>query len=362
MCTGAFLVMIDSAFWSEQRVLVTGHTGFKGSWLTLWLRELGAEVVGLAKAPATDPSLFMTADVAHGITSLEGDVVQSSTVVDAMAQANPTVVFHLAAQAIVRESHLNPVETFATNVVGTASVLDAARRAPQLRALVSVTSDKCYENNEWVWGYRENEPMGGHDPYSASKGCAELVTSAMRRSFFQQEGDAQVASARAGNVVGGGDWAVDRLIPDIVRSWSVEDEVVIRRPDAIRPWQHVLEPLAGYLLLAQQLAEGKPGFDQGWNFGPTETDTRPVQWVVDKMALRWGSEARWRIEQDGPHEAMTLRLDSSKARHQLGWHPQLNLDTAIDWIVSWYRQFYRGASARDLTLEQIGRYQELMTS
>ena len=354
--------MIDPAFWAEQRVLVTGHTGFKGSWLTLWLREMGAEVVGLAKPPATDPALFVVADVADGVTSLEGDVVEPSTVRQAVAQARPTIVFHLAAQAIVRESHLNPVETFATNVVGTASVLDAARAAPDLKALVSVTSDKCYENNEWVWGYRENEPMGGHDPYSASKGCAELVTSAMRRSFFHQPDSAGVASARAGNVVGGGDWAADRLIPDIVRAWSVDDEVIIRRPDSIRPWQHVLEPLAGYLLLAQRLAGDDAGFDEGWNFGPAESDTRPVRWIVDKMAGQWGSGARWRIEQDGPHEAMTLLLDSSKARYQLGWQPQLCLETAIDWIIGWYRQFYRGASARDLTLEQINRYQELMTS
>lgn len=353
--------MIDPAFWAQQRVLVTGHTGFKGSWLTLWLERLGADVFGLAKVPATDPSLFAAAAIGETMTSLEGDIVDSRAVANAIAAARPTVVLHLAAQAIVRESHLNPVETFATNVVGTASVLDGARRAPDLRAFVSVTSDKCYENNEWVWGYREDEPMGGHDPYSASKGCAELVTSAMRRSYFETEESASVASARAGNVVGGGDWAADRLIPDIVRAWSAGEEVVIRSPNAVRPWQHVLEPLAGYLQLAQRLAGAEDGFSEGWNFGPSEDDTRPVGWVVERMAERWGGEAPWSVcADDGPHEATLLRLDSSKARHQLGWQPQLSLDRAIEWIIDWYRGFYHGESARTLTLDQIDRYQELM--
>ncbi|MCP4225092.1 MAG: CDP-glucose 4,6-dehydratase [Actinomycetia bacterium] len=355
--------MIDPAFWAQQRVLVTGHTGFKGSWLTLWLERLGAEVFGLAKAPATKPSLFAEAGVGATMTSIEGDIIDPKAVVAAIDAARPTVVLHLAAKAIVRESHLNPVETFATNVVGTASVLDGARRAPDLRAIVSVTSDKCYENNEWIWGYREDEPMGGHDPYSASKGCAELVTSAMRRSYFEDEGSASVGSARAGNVVGGGDWAADRLIPDIIRAWSVDDEVVIRRPKAVRPWQHVLEPLAGYLQLAQRLANTDDGFDEGWNFGPSEDDTRPVGWIVERMAERWGHGAPWSICDDGgPHEATLLRLDSSKARQQLGWAPQMSLDTAIDWIVDWYRRFYRGESARTLTMDQIDRYQELMSA
>ena len=355
--------MIDPAFWAQQRVLVTGHTGFKGSWLALWLERLGAEVFGLAKPPATEPSLFAAAEVGEVMTSLEGDIVDPRAVANAIETARPTVVLHLAAQAIVRESHLNPVETFATNVVGTASVLDGARRAPDLRALVSVTSDKCYENNEWVWGYREDEPMGGHDPYSASKGCAELVTSSMRRSFFQTEGSASVGSARAGNVVGGGDWAADRLVPDIVRAWSIDEEVVIRRPNAVRPWQHVLEPLAGYLQLAERLAAGDDGFSEGWNFGPSEHDTRPVGWIVERMAERWGADTPWRVcDEGGPHEANLLRLDSSKARHQLGWQPQLSLDTAIDWIVDWYRGFYQGESARALTLDQIDRYQELVNS
>lgn len=247
--------MIDPDFWANQRVLVTGHTGFKGSWLALWLRMLGAEVFGLAKPPATEPSLFEAAELSAGMESFYGDIADPSHAVATVERARPTVILHLAAQAIVRESHLNPVETFATNVVGTAAILDAARGASDLRAFVSVTSDKCYENNEWVWGYREDEPMGGHDPYSASKGCAELVTSAMRRSYFADKGSALVASARAGNVIGGGDWAEDRLVPDIVRAAFKNEPVVIRNPVATRPWQHVLEPLAGYLMVAARLLE-----------------------------------------------------------------------------------------------------------
>lgn len=354
--------MIDPDFWANQRVLITGHTGFKGSWLTLWLRKLGAEVYGLAKPPATEPSLFEVAELSTGMESFYGDIADRAHAVAAVERARPTVILHLAAQAIVRQSHLNPVETFATNVVGTAAILDAARAASDLRAFVSVTSDKCYENNEWVWGYREDEPMGGHDPYSASKGCAELVTSAMRRSYFAENGSALVASARAGNVIGGGDWAADRLIPDIVRAWSVGEEVVIRRPEAVRPWQHVLEPLGGYLMLAERLAGGESAFATGWNFGPTDSDTQPVSWMVERMARQWEGEAPLRIERDGPHEAATLRLDSSRARGLLGWKPTLCLETAIDWIVDWYGGFYRGESAHDLTFQQITRYQELMTS
>ncbi|MEM7339177.1 MAG: CDP-glucose 4,6-dehydratase [Actinomycetota bacterium] len=352
--------MIDAGFWADQRVLVTGHTGFKGSWLALWLTEMGAEVTGLALAPSSSPSLYTEAAIDDRVRSHIGDVSDAAFVADVVAEARPTVVLHLAAQAIVRQSFDDPVETFATNVVGTAAVLDAARRSPDLAAVVSVTSDKCYENNEWIWGYRENEPMGGHDPYSASKGCAELVTSAMRRSYYTDENGPQVASARAGNVIGGGDWAASRLIPDIARAWSVGEEVVIRRPEAVRPWQHVLEPLAGYLLLAERLAGGGAGFADGWNFGPSDDDTRPVDWIVDRMSRHWKGEVSWRIERDGPHEATLLRLDSSKARQQLGWRPQLRLDTAIDWIVEWYSRFYQGESARDLTVNQIHQFQELL--
>jgi CDP-glucose 4,6-dehydratase len=356
------MATIDPGFWAQQRVLVTGHTGFKGAWLSLWLQQLGAEVTGLALDPATSPSLFSAARVASGMKSLTGDITVAADVAGAVEAAQPTVILHLAAQAIVRRSYEEPVATFATNVVGTANVLDAARAAPDLAAVVSVTSDKCYENREWPWGYREDEAMGGHDPYSASKGCAELVTAAMRRSFFDQPGMARIASARAGNVIGGGDWADNRLIPDIVRSLSVGEEIVIRRPDAVRPWQHVLEPLAGYLLLAQRLAVEGGAYADGWNFGPFEADTQPVSWVVERMVDGWGGSASWRIERDGPHEAALLRLDSAKARARLGWRPQLGIEQVIDWVVAWYQAYYQGGSARELTAEQIDRYQELMTS
>lgn len=354
---GTVSTVIDHSFWAHQRVLVTGHTGFKGAWLSLWLRSMGAEVTGLSLAPATEPSLF-------GLTGLEGDtrsrigsIVDRPVVDQVVRESNPTVIFHLAAQALVRASYDDPADTFATNVVGTANVLDAARSAAELRAFVSVTSDKCYENQEWDWGYRENEPMGGHDPYSASKGCAELVTAAMRRSFFDEDGRVGVGSARAGNVIGGGDWAQDRLIPDIVKAFSAGDEVVIRRPEAIRPWQHVLEPLSGYLLLAQRLADGEAA--EGWNFGPADRDARPVAWMVERMAERWGGDATWRIERDGPHEATLLKLDCSKANRRLGWSPRLDLETTLDWLVDWYRAHLDGEDMLAVTRKQIADYDAL---
>ncbi len=352
--------MIDTAFWQGQRVLVTGHTGFKGAWLSLWLSRLGAEVTGLSLAPATEPSLFEVASVGDDVDSHIGTIDDPAIVGAVVDGCRPTIILHLAAQAIVRASYDDPAGTFATNVVGTANVLQAARSSEDLRSVVSVTSDKCYENREWDWGYREDEPMGGHDPYSASKGCAELVTASMRRSFFSSPGAAGVGTARAGNVIGGGDWAADRLIPDIVRAFGVGEEVVIRRPEAVRPWQHVLEPLSGYLVLAQELAGDDPvrraGLSDGWNFGPAERDARPVQWIVERMATRWGG-ADWRVERDGPHEANMLKLDCSKARNRLGWRPRLDLETTIDWVIDWYRGHLDGADMRELTLKQIEAYE-----
>lgn len=349
--------MIDSTFWSEQRVLVTGHTGFKGAWLSLWLRHLGAEVVGLSLPPATSPSLFELTGLAGDTDSHFGSITDGAVVDALVAQTQPTVIIHLAAQALVRASYDNPAETFATNVVGTANVLSAARASKNLRAVVSVTSDKCYENQEWDWGYRENEPMGGHDPYSASKGCAELVTAAMRRSYFEDDGVVGIGTARAGNVIGGGDWAQDRLVPDIVRAFGVGEEVVIRRPEAVRPWQHVLEPLSGYLLLAERLAHGEAA--EGWNFGPAEQDARPVKWIVERMAERWGDNASWRVERTGPHEATMLKLDCSKARNRLQWRPRLDLETTIDWLIDWYKAQRDGADMRAVTLDQISTYSGL---
>jgi CDP-glucose 4,6-dehydratase len=325
---------------------------------------LGAELTGYARADEPDPKLrmFELVDAAAGMNSLIGDVRDRASLRAALLDARPEVVFHMAAQPLVRRSYREGVETFDTNVMGTVHLLDACRQCDSLRAVVIVTSDKCYENREQLWGYREDEAMGGHDPYSASKGCAELVTAAYRRSFFEDEAvRARVASARAGNVIGGGDWAEDRLVPDIIRSFARSEPVRIRSPHARRPWQHVLEPLSGYLLLAQRLVEGGSAYAQSWNFGPENADIRPVSWIVDRLQERWGEGAAHSI--DGgqqPHEATMLHLDISKARHQLDWQPKLRLDPALDWLVDWYRQYYGGRrDMRAVTLQQIAAYAAL---
>lgn len=346
-----------ASFWRGRRVFLTGHTGFKGSWLSLWLQSLGAEVHGFALAPPTSPALFDAADVASGMESTLGDVRDAGAVRDAMARARPEVVLHLAAQPLVRLSYAEPVETFATNVMGTVHVLDAARRTPGVRAIVNVTTDKCYENREWVWGYREDEPMGGHDPYSSSKGCSELATAAWRRSFFSGDAGPFLASARAGNVIGGGDWAVDRLVPDTLRAFDRAERVVLRHPDATRPWQHVLEPLRGYLLLAQRLADEGRAFAQAFNFGPAEDDAKPVRWIVERIAARWGGDAAWSLDAgDRVHEAGWLKLDASRAAHALGWRPRWPLPVALDRIVDWHRAWRAGTGARELCLDDIAAY------
>ena len=347
-------VAVTAGFWRGRRVLVTGHTGFKGSWLALWLQHLGAEVTGYALAPPTQPSLFEEARVAQGMRSVIGDVRDLATVRAAVADARPEVVIHMAAQPLVRQSYTEPVETYATNVMGTVHVLEAVRAVGGVRALVNVTTDKCYENREWPWGYRETDSLGGADPYSNSKACSELVTAAYRSSFLK---DAGVATARAGNVIGGGDWAADRLLPDILRAFAEGRAVAIRNPHAVRPWQHVLEPLAGYLLLAQKLHEQPAAHSQAWNFGPAQDDARPVSWIVDQMARRWGAGARWDIAPgDHPHETSYLQLDASKARSQLGWRPQTTLAQALDLTVQWARQRAAGTDVRALCLEQITRH------
>ncbi len=339
--------------------MVTGHTGFKGSWLSLWLQTLGANVAGYALAPLT-PSLFASAAVEPGMHSIIGDIRDTDRLTGAMREFKPEIVLHLAAQALVRESYANPVETYSVNVMGTVSLLEAIRQTPDVRAALVVTSDKCYANREWVWGYREDEPMGGHDPYSSSKGCAELVTAAYRASYFAQ-GETVLATARAGNVIGGGDWAADRLIPDIVRAMREGQPVQIRNPHAIRPWQHVLEPLNGYLTLAEECWERGQSCTGGWNFGPNDMDARPVEWIVERMTQLWGEGATW--QRDGgihPHEAHYLKLDASKARMHLGWRPCLDLSTALEWVVEWYQNQQRGEDARALTLHQIARYESLL--
>ena len=345
-------------FWKGKKVLVTGHTGFKGSWLCLWLQSLGAEVTGYALAPPSNPSLFEEAKVAQGMVSLHGDIRDPEQMNRAMTRFQPEVVIHMAAQSLVRHSYQNPVETYATNVMGTVNVLEAVRQTASVRAAVIVTSDKCYENREWVWGYRENEAMGGYDPYSNSKGCAELVTSAYRQSFFR-DGSAAVASARAGNVIGGGDWAADRLVPDMVRAVADRRPVSIRNPHAIRPWQHVLEPLSGYLLLAQKLYEDGTAYAEGWNFGPREDDARPVQWIADQFTGLWGEGASWVLDgAEHPHEAHYLKLDCSKARMRLDWQPKWSLETSLRKIVAWQKAHLRNQDMRTFTLEQILEFQE----
>jgi CDP-glucose 4,6-dehydratase len=346
-------------FWRDKNVLITGHTGFKGGWLSLWLQSLGARVTGYALAPPTRPSLFEVAGVADGMSSVEGDIRDFAALRQTIAASRAEIVIHMAAQALVRYSYDNPVETYATNVMGTVNVFEAVRQTRGVRVVLNITSDKCYENREWMWGYRENEPMGGHDPYSSSKGCAELVTHAYRSSYFSAtDSGTVIASARAGNVIGGGDWATDRLIPDIVRAFMQETPVVIRNPGAIRPWQHVLEPLSGYLTLVQHLWENGQAFAGGWNFGPADQDARPVLWIVREMIGQWGEGARYELEREPQvHEANYLKLDSSRARALLGWAPRLDLAQALAWLTDWYQGYRSGADMRRLTLEQIGAYQ-----
>ncbi|MBP0634002.1 MULTISPECIES: CDP-glucose 4,6-dehydratase [unclassified Cupriavidus] len=358
---------MNSAFWRGKRVFLTGHTGFKGSWLSLWLQSLGAELTGFALSPPTRPSLFDEAHVSGGMRSIIGDIRDLPALRQAMHSAQPEIVIHMAAQPLVRYSYQNPVETYATNVMGTVHLFEAVRNTPGVKAVVNITTDKCYENREWVWGYRENEPMGGYDPYSNSKGCAELVSAAYRSSFFNATSHAQhgiaLATVRAGNVIGAGDWAQDRLIPDILTAFEQGKIVSIRNPHAIRPWQHVLEPLRGYLILAERLHEQGPAFAEGWNLGPSDEDAKPVGWIVEQLAEMWGNGARWQIDTGHhPHEATYLKLDVSKARSRLNWRPILRLNDALKLIVDWAKQRQAGTDIRQLTLAQIHGYQTLIKS
>lgn len=348
---------VNASFWKGKKVFLTGHTGFKGSWLSLWLQSMGAIVKGYALEPPTNPSLFVEASVVKGMESEIGDIRDLSTLKKSMIDFTPEVLIHMAAQPLVRLSYVEPVETYATNVMGTVNVLESARNCPNLKAIVSVTTDKCYENKEWAWGYRENEPMGGHDPYSNSKGCAELVTSAYRRSFFHTSDTASVATARAGNVIGGGDWAEDRLIPDILRAFEKEEAVIIRNPLSTRPWQHVLEPLSGYLVLAQQLFEKGDEFAEGWNLGPKDEDCKPVNWILDKMVADWGKGASWELDKNNnPHEAGFLKLDCSKAAAKLNWHPLWSLEQTLQLIVNWQQNWRSGKNMNEICLQEIADY------
>jgi CDP-glucose 4,6-dehydratase len=354
--------MMQHDFWKGRKVLITGHTGFKGSWLSLWLKRLGAEVVGYALAPPTSPSLFELAKVGEGMHSHLADIRDLETLLTVFGREQPEVVFHLAAQSLVRPSYEDPVLTYSTNVMGTVNLLEAVRRTESVRAVVVVTTDKCYENREWVWPYREDEAMGGHDPYSNSKGCAELVTAAFRASYWSAGSgrSVAVASARAGNVIGGGDWAQDRLLPDIIRGVLAGETVHIRNPTAVRPWQHVLEPLSGYLMLAEHLLEKGEPFARAWNFGPADADAQSVGWIVECMAGLW-REMRW-TQDSGPHphEALTLKLDSSLARTLIGWTPQLDLGIALKWVVEWSRGYRDGEDVQVICHRQLSNYEGFM--
>lgn len=348
---------LNPDFWRGKRVLLTGHTGFKGSWMSLWLQSMGASLHGLALQPPTSPSLFDEAHVAEGMHSHSGDIRDFATVQRVMNEVRPEIIIHMAAQPLVRYSYQAPIETYATNVMGTVHVLEAARHAGSVRAIVNITTDKCYENKEWAWGYREDDPMGGHDPYSNSKGCAELVSSAYRKSFLKTEGIA-MATARAGNVIGGGDWALDRLVPDILRALEKQQVVQIRNPHAIRPWQHVLEPLSGYLVLAERLYQNGQTDAEGWNFGPRDEDAQPVQWIVERLCEAWGRGAGWALQPGShPHEASYLKLDISKARQRLQWAPRWSLQTALPRITEWHQAWLSGTDMHAICLQQIYQYQ-----
>jgi len=346
---------------ANRRVLITGHTGFKGSWLCLLLHKLGADIYGYALDPPTTPSLFEEAKIGELLTSFISDIRNYDNLLKVMQQVQPEIVIHMAAQPLVRESYKIPVETYAINVMGTVHLLEACRNTKSVKAIVNVTTDKCYENKEWHWGYRENEPMGGYDPYSNSKGCSELVTSSYRNSYFNpaKYGDhgVAVASARAGNVIGGGDWADDRLIPDFIRAISNGEEVQIRSPYAIRPWQHVLEPLTGYLALAAKLFTEGATYAQGWNFGPDDKDAKNVEWITRTICDLWGDGASFSIDTNPqPHEANYLKLDCSKAKSELGWIPKWDIETTLKSIVDWNKAYIAGKNIRKVTEEQIEKY------
>ena len=347
--------MVDQNFWQGKRVFLTGHTGFKGSWLSLWLNSLGAIVKGYALNPPTNPSLFIEAKVSSIIDSQIGDIRDQEALHESMTRFNPDILIHMAAQPLVRHSYDAPIETYEVNVIGTAKVLEAARSCPNVKAIVNITTDKCYENDGRSEGYKEDDAMGGYDPYSSSKGCAELVTSAYRRSFLQDQG-VGLASVRAGNVIGGGDWADDRLIPDILRSFEKNEPVVIRNPKATRPWQHVLEPLSGYLILAQKLYKDQKEYAEGWNFGPNEKDVKPVDWILNKMISKWPNSS-WELDQNSsPHEASFLKLDISKAESRLGWKPVWELNQTLEKIIAWHRAWIDKKDMQAVCLSEIKEY------
>lgn len=348
-------MVMKKSFWADKKIFVTGHTGFKGSWLSLWLKQLGASVTGYALPPQTVPSLFELAKVANGMRSVEGNILDTEHLLQTIREQRPEIIFHLAAQPLVHYSYENPVETYMVNVMGTVNLLEAVRKIDSVKAVIVVTSDKCYENQEWVWGYRETDAMGGFDPYSSSKGCTELVVSAWRRSYFNKQ--VALATVRAGNVIGGGDWSADRLVPDLIRSFTRKETGIIRNPNASRPWQYILDVLQGYLKLAEKLWQGAPEFADAWNFGPDENNIKPVSWIADKLTSLWGNEARWTLDgKKYPHEATCLKLDSNKSRTVLGWMPKMTIDSALENTHAWYQAHHHQDDMEKFTGQQIEKY------
>lgn len=350
---------VDSEFWNNKKVFLTGHTGFKGSWLSIWLHSMGAKVTGYSLPAPTSPSMFELGNVKDLIqSSLIGNVIDLESLIRAMKNAQPEIIIHMAAQSLVRESYNNPVQTYQTNVMGVVNVMEAARSCSSVRVILNVTTDKCYENQEWHWGYRESDPLGGHDPYSSSKACSEIITSAYRSSFLKSN-KIRVATARAGNVIGGGDWAEDRLIPDLYRALKNGDKIQIRNPKSVRPWQHVLEPLSGYLMLCQYLYMNGEDYSQAWNFGPVDSDSKSVEWIVDQMLKIWpykhpGIQV---IRQDDKYEATLLKLDCSKALKELNWAPRWTLDHALEATIHWFIEYLKGENIRQLCERQIAEYE-----
>ena len=350
-------------FWKNKKVFMTGHTGFKGSWASMWLKKLECDVFGFSLEPVTQPSLFNEAGLYKDVDTFFGDIRNYDMVYEKMKNYKPDIVIHMAAQPLVRESYKNPLDTYSTNVMGTANVLEACRKIDSIKAIVNVTTDKCYENKEWEWPYRENEPMGGHDPYSSSKGCSELLSKSYSRSFFI-DNKKFLATARAGNVIGGGDWSDDRLIPDALKAFQEKQKVEIRNPLSTRPWQHVLEPISGYLFLAEKLFNHGNEYTGAWNFGPNESGIATVQDVIEKLCNKWGNDASWALDKDAqPHEAKNLMLDISKARIRLGWKPLWDLDKAIDEIIDWHKCWLDDSNQiKEMCIQQISSYEDLMKS
>ncbi len=351
------IAQVNKDFWAGKKVFITGHTGFKGSWLSIWLKSLGSIIKGYSLEPNTNPNLFTESKLNKNMDSEYGDIRNLDQISKSISNFNPDILIHMAAQPLVRYSYINPIETYTTNVIGTANVLEGSRKCSNLKAIISVTSDKCYENNERDYGYREDESMGGYDPYSSSKGCAELVTSAYRRSYFSSKNTASLASTRSGNVIGGGDWSNDRLIPDILRAFEKKQKVIIRNPLSTRPWQHVLEPLSGYLILAEQLYLKGDDYAEAWNFGPKDNDCRSVGWILENMIKFWGDNVGWSHDKNSnPHEASLLKLDCSKAKNRLKWHPKWGLKEALILIVDWHKDFLNNRDLYKKCIDEIKKY------